>query len=179
MLFPRKTKPEACASREATRYVIQGCAVVEISGQNYLGATDGYCASLIPVELEAGDHPDGVYPAAAFAAARKAATKHAPRAQVAVNGAAVVRSSAGEQTFARIETRFPDIASVMPEGAPQCRIILDAKRLATIAAALGTDDVELSIYDGYGPIGVRPFRDGSTDYDGGRAAIMPSRHRRS
>lgn len=188
MRFDHLKNPAACAAKESSRYAINGVAVLLHQSRPYLCATDGRMVSAIPCELAADDKPHGVYPAAAFSEYRKRARKL--WAEMDVNGTARVRSPEGVAEFPAEDSRFPDAFEVIPKAAPKAhRITIDARRLAMLADAFGTDAVTLHLaMDGDGiddglPIRVEPCYLGDAknsrgkriraEIDGAMGAIMP------
>ena len=146
MRFDKSKDPGAVASKDPSRYAIQGVAVVERDGGTFLAATDGRALTLVRAFLDEGDTPAGVYPVAAFAAARKAARRK-PDATVGLNGAAAVDADGSHAEFAKIDGTFPDLAHVVPTGKPERVLRLDAEYLARIQRALGADGVEVRMHD--------------------------------
>ena len=145
MRFDHLKNPAACAAKESSRYAINGAAIVKLGDRHYIAATDGHCLTCIPCELEEGDHPDGVYPPAAFDAYRKAC--RTGKASLAVNGKAELRTMDGQSSaWPAAELRFPDVGGVitgkMPKGQ---RITINAKLLAKMADAFGTEAVTLHL----------------------------------
>lgn len=177
MKFDRHKDPAAMAAKSATRYAIQGVAVVQRDGGAFLAATDGRALSLVRAQLDDGDTPDGVYPVAAFAAARKAARKR-PEAAVALNGCARVEGDGAATEFAKVDGTFPDVNGygVIPAGKPQRVLRLDAEYLARLQKALGADGVAIELHDDDRdrmPMVIRPiYTDGGTD-DGSFGVLMP------
>ena len=175
MKFDRHKDPCAVAAKDASRYAIQGVAVVQRDGGAYLCATDGHALSLVRAQLDDGDTPDGVYPVAAFAAARKAARKR-PDATVQLNGSARVEADGATTEFAKVPGTFPQLDGVVPTGTPMRVLRLNAELLAKLQKALGADGVAIEIRDDERdrlPLVIRPiYTDGGTD-DGSYGVLMP------
>jgi DNA polymerase III sliding clamp (beta) subunit (PCNA family) len=171
--------PAACAAKEANRYAIIGVSTVKRGEDTYLAATDGHMLSMIRCQPEEGDNtPGGIYPPAAFAAARKAARKGAD-ASLRLNGSAIVRTADSTAEFPAIDMRFPDVLGVIPSGVPSRVLYLDASKLATIQKALGADAVEVEMRDVPDhpndtlPLVIRPiYTDGGCS-DRSFAVLMP------
>lgn len=177
MKFDRHKDPAAMAAKSASRYAIQGVAVVQRDGGAFLTATDGRALSLIRAQIDDDDTPDGVYPVAAFAAARKAAKKR-PDAALRLNGSARVEADGAATEFAKVDGSFPDVNGygVVPTGKPDRTLRLDAECLARLQKALGADGVAIEMRDDDRdrmPLVIRPiYTDGGTD-DGSFGVLMP------
>lgn len=175
MRFDKSKDPAAVAAKDAGRYAIQGVAVVGRDGGTFLAATDGRALTLVRASLDEGDNPDGMYPVAAFAAARKAA-KRKSDAALSLNGTARVEGDGAATEFAKVAGTFPDLDGVVPTGAPERVLWLDAALLARIQKALGANGVAIEMRDDGRdrlPLVVRPvYTDGGTD-DGSFGVLMP------
>lgn len=175
MRFDRHKDPGAVAAKESSRYAIQGVAVVQRNGGAFLAATNGHALSLVRAQLDDTDTPDGVYPVAAFAAARKAAKKR-PDAAVALNGCARVEADGAATEFAKVPGTFPALDGVVPTGAPVRVLRLNAELLARLQKAFGAGGVAIELHDDERdrvPFVVRPiYTDGGID-DGSYGALMP------
>lgn len=140
------------ASKEATRYAIQGVQVEPIGdGRGMAVATDGRILAAAPIEYgEADTQATCVVPLAAFATMEKERSNG-----MHLNGKATVRTSTGEQSFNLLEVRFPAWREVMPSVSEQARgfkVCFDADKLKQLADALTTKKgqriVELTIIPG-------------------------------
>ena len=175
MRFDKHKDPGALAAKEATRYAIQGVAVVHRDGGAFLAATNGRALTLIRATLDDTDKPDGVYPVAAFAAARKA-SKRKPDATVGLNGSAAVEAEGARTEYAKVDGTFPDLQGVVPTGEPERVLRLNADYLARIQKALGANAVEIRMHDDNRdrmPLVIVPiYTDGGTD-DGSFGVLMP------
>ena len=146
MRFDKHKDPAAMAAKEASRYAIQGVAVVHRDGGAFLAATDGKALTLVRATLDDTDTPNGVYPVAAFAAARKA-SKRKPDATVGLNGTAAVEADGARTEYAKVDGTFPELAGVIPTGKPERVLRLNADYLARIQKALGANAVEIRMHD--------------------------------
>lgn len=181
MKFPAKCKPEACAAKEETLYVgyaINGVGVIVENGVTYLAATDGRCATMIRAEAEETDKgcADSIYPAAAFAAARKAAGNKAQECQLALNGTARVAAGGVTTEYAKVEGRFPDVLACTPKGKPIATVAIHADLLAKIQAGFGSDGVLLELFGERMPLKVHPVTIGTRyteDKSGTFGILMP------
>jgi hypothetical protein len=112
MRFDKSKDPAACVAKDATRYAVQGVAVVERGDATFLAATDGRCLTLVRAYPEDGDDMPSIlgngriYPPAAFAAARKAA-KRKSEATLTLNGAAYVQADGASTEYARVDGDVP------------------------------------------------------------------------
>ena len=178
MRYQKTARPEACVSKEVTRYSPNGVGVVEHGGNVYLAATDGRCATMVRAYPDDGDHgyAGQVYPAAAFVAARKATTRHATESTVRLNGSAVVKTGESTAEFARVEAVFPDVVACIPKNNVS-RITINAELLAKMQEAFGSGAVTLDIGDECTPILVRPVVLEKGGYvptaDGSQGVLMP------
>jgi DNA polymerase III sliding clamp (beta) subunit (PCNA family) len=173
--FDKLKDPAALAAKDPSRYAIQGVAVVHRDGGAFLAATDGRALTLVRATLDDTDTPNGVYPVAAFAAARKGATRK-PDATVSLNGTARVETDGAATDFAKVDGTFPDLQGVVPTGEPERVLRLNADYLARIQRALGADAVEIRMHDDNRdrlPLVIVPiYTDGGTD-DGSFGVLMP------
>ncbi len=178
MRFDKTKDPAALADKEPCRVrrsAMNGVAVVERDGGTFLAATDGRALTLIRCTMDDGDNARGVYPLAAFAAARKAARRKA-EACVVLNGAAYVDSDGAHTEFAKVDGTFPDVGSVVPTGEPVRTLRLDADYLARIQKALGADGVEIRMHgddDDALPLTIVPIYLHGGQADGSLGVLMP------
>ena len=178
MKFDRQKDPAAVAAKESTRYAIQGVAVVERQGGIYLAATDGRALTLVRARPDDGDDMgqmhQRIYPAVAFAAARKAARRQ-PDASLTLNGAAFVDGADGSHSeFPRVDGTFPDVADILPKGVPATTVCLDAEYLARIQRALGANGVEVRVHGNGVPLTIVPlYLNGEGTDDGSIGVLMP------
>lgn len=185
MKLPKNCKIEACASKEATRYVLtEPYLDIDAERQGKIVATDGMTMVVLPVELDDHDAEGWVSPDA-LKAARKVAGK-LDTVSLTVNGKAEIpggltmprtaieygefpnwrqiQGSAEESLDFRRSGAGPVIDAareagiVDPENKVRgvTKIAFNAKLLSNIAAALGTDGVVLEITDELGVITVKP-----------------------
>lgn len=189
MKFDKAKDPAACAAKEATRYAVQGVAIVEKGDATFLAATDGRCLSLVRCYPEDGDDMPAIlgqgriYPPAAFAAARKGAKRKAD-ARLTLNGAAWVQTDGASTEYARVDGTFPDALAVVPKGKAVQTLCLNAEYLARMQKALGANGVAIEIHeltptgevDPAFPVTVRPlYMDGPGTEDGSFGILMPIR----
>lgn len=178
MKFDRLKDPAAAAAKESTRYSIQGVAVVERNGGIYLAATDGHALTLVRAYPDDGDDMgqmhQRIYPAPAFAAARKAA-KRRPDAALTLNGAAYVDGADGSHSeFPKVDGTFPDVAQILPRSEPVAVVCLDAEYLARIQRALGASGVEIRDHGKGMPLTIVPiYLNGDGTDDGSIGLLMP------
>jgi DNA polymerase III sliding clamp (beta) subunit (PCNA family) len=176
MRFDKHKDPGALAAKEATRYAVHGVAVVHRDGGTFLAATDGRALTFIRAALDDTDKPDGVYPVAAFAAARKGA-KRKPDATVGLNGSAAVEADGARTEYAKVDGTFPDLAGVVPTNAPERVLRLNADYLARIQKALGANAVEIRMHDDNRdrlPLTIVPiYSEGPGTDDGSFGVLMP------
>lgn len=151
MKFDKAKDPAACAAKEETRYAVHGVAIVRKGDETYLAATDGRSLSMVRAFPDDGDDKPadmavgGVYPPAAFAAARKAC-KRAPEASLSLNGAARVTADGAVSEYAKLANVFPDVLGVVPKAKPVHVLRLNAEYLARLQKALGGNAVEIQIH---------------------------------
>jgi hypothetical protein len=176
MKFDKHKDPAALAAKDPSRYAIQGAAIVERDGGTFVAATDGRALTLIRATLDDTDTPSGVYPVAAFAAARKAA-KRKPEATVGLNGSARVEADGAATEFAKVDGTFPDLQGVVPTGEPERVLRLNAEYLARIQKALGANAVEIRMHDDNRdrmPLVIVPiYSEGPGTDDGSFGVLMP------
>ncbi len=179
MRFDKAKDPAAVApsAKDAGRYAIAGVAVVTRQGQTFLAATDGRALTFVRCHADDGEAPSGVYPSAAFAAARKAARRK-PDATVTLNGAACVDADGTRTEFAKVDGRFPEVADIVPVSEPVHVVRLNAEFLARIQRALGANGVEIRVHDAdtsHGvPLTILPiYTDGPGVPDGSLGVLMP------
>ena len=175
MRFDKHKDPGALAAKDPSRYAIQGVAVVHRDGGAFLAATDGRALTLIRATLDDNDKPDGVYPVAAFAAARKA-SKRKPDATVGLNGSAAVEADGSRTEYAKVDGTFPDLQGVVPTGEPERVLRLNADYLARIQRALGADGVEIRMHDDNRdrmPLVIVPIYTQGGTADGSFGVLMP------
>ena len=179
MRFDRAKDPAAAASKEGTRYAINGVAVVEREGHFFLAATDGRSLTLVRAypddrdDTYAGTSNARVYPVAAFAAARKAGKRKA-EAALMLNGAAHVNSDGAHTEFAILDRAFPDVVNVIPKGEPVATVKLNAEYLARLQEALGANGVEVRLHGAGLPLTIVPvYTDAPGQDDGSIAMLMP------
>lgn len=162
MKFDRRKNPVACVAKEASRYAVQGAAVVKHGDKHYIAATDGRCLSMVACDLE-GDEPKSSYPAAAFVAARKVKGPFA----LELNGSAKLRTMEGTTTeFQALESRFPDVLGVVPKtNQNDPSICLSVDLLRQLSDAFGFHAVRLTFQrdpkgnlDASMPVRVDPLR---------------------
>jgi hypothetical protein len=172
--FDKHKAPGALAAKAPSRYAIHnGVTIVEHDGGTFIAATDGRALTLIRATLDDTDTPNGVYPVAAFAAARKAAN-HMPKATVGLNGSARVEADGAATEFAKVDGRFPDVLSVVPTGEPKQVLRLHGDRLARIQKALGANAVEIHIHGRDMPWVIVPiYTEGPGTDDGSFGVLSP------
>ena len=189
MKFDKAKDPAACAAKEATRYAVQGIAIVQKGDATFLAATDGRSLSLVRAYPEDGDDMPAIlgqgriYPPAAFAAARKAC-KRRPDASLTLNGAAWVQGDGASTEFARVDGTFPDVFEAIPKTKPVQTLYVNAEYLARLQKAMGANGVAIEVHalDSAGqvdpcmPFTVRPlYMDGPGVDDGSFGLVMPIR----
>jgi hypothetical protein len=188
MRFDKNKDPAACAAKNASRYAVQGVAIVEQGDRTFLAATDGRCLTMVRAYAEDGDDASSatgrIYPVAAFAAARKAAKRKAD-ASLTLNGAAFVQADGVRTEFARIDGTFPDALGIVPKTPAVGVLRIDAELLARIQKAMGAGAVEIRVHameangcevDCSVPITVVPlYFAGNGSDDGSRGYLMPVR----
>ncbi|HEX5051048.1 MAG TPA: hypothetical protein VFZ65_04690 [Planctomycetota bacterium] len=184
MKFDKRRDPAACAAKDASRYAVTGVAVVTQGDHTFLAATDGKCLTLVRAHSEEGDDVGGIYPVAAFAAARKAA-KRKDDATLALNGAASIEADGVRTEFAKVDGTFPDVWSIVPKAPTVGVLRIDAELLARIQKAMGASAVEIRVHamaangcevDPSLPLTIAPAATkGTVDDDGSRGFLMPIR----
>jgi hypothetical protein len=175
MRFDRAKDPAAVAPRlgGSDRYRNAGAALVKRGECEFLAATDGRALTFVRAYPDDDDTPDGVYPSAAFTAARKAGYKKAD-ASLTLNGSAHVAADGAVTEFTKVEGLFPDVNAVVPTGAYRS-ISVNAEYLAKVQKALGADAIEVQVYDEAGkvPLVIKPiYLHGGRD-DGSFGVVMP------
>lgn len=144
--FDKAKDPSRCTG-SGDRYSIDGCSVVEHRGKHYIAATDGKMLSMVACEVEAYDHPGGVYPSQAFATARKQSVGQL--AKIALNGKATVQAGGATQEWSPMDDRFPDVCAVVNDAQKDAvktvTVSLNADLLADLQKALGAGAVTLRI----------------------------------
>ncbi len=178
MRFDKTKDPAALADKEpcrVRRLAMNGVAVVERDGGTFLAATDGRALTLVRCTMDDGDNARGVYPGAAFTAARKSARRKT-EARVVLNGAAYVDADGAHTEFAKVDGTFPDVAGIVPKGEPEHVLRVDAAYLARMQKALGADGVEIRDHGDGRPLAIVPIYlaggSGGTD-DGSLGVLMP------
>lgn len=190
MKFDKSKDPAACAAKDATRYAIQGVAIIQKGdGATFLAATDGRMLSMVRAYPEDGDDMPSIlgngriYPPAAFVAARKAAKRKAD-AELTLNGSAFVQGDGATTEYARVDGTFPDAIEVIPKGEGVQTLRINADCLARLQRALGANGVEIHVHaltpagqlDPSMPLTVRPiYTDGPGTDDGSFGILMPIR----
>lgn len=151
MRFPKQCK----IHKAAGRYAMNGLKLERLRGGKgaLLIATDGRMLAVLPVEDADADSP-GILPAEVVKEACKG--KRSEPANVVSNG-----SSAGAFEARPIEGEFPRWRQVLPEGEPEHELVFNPGQLATLAEALGTELVRLSVYGQCKPALVRPVGSGA------------------
>ena len=126
-------------------------------------ATDGYCAVILPVEVEDGDH-SGLLSIESVKAIRK------NKGQAACNGSVACKDAS--YTRPTSDTSFPSVSDAVPREPREGEVLvcLDAALLKKVADALGNAVVCLAIVPGT----MEPIRI-STSRGEGYAALMPCR----
>src|SRR5262245_15197890 len=174
--FDKNKDPAAMAARDPSRYAIQGVAVVHRDGGTFLAATDGRALSLVRAYPDDTDQPDGVYPVAAFAAARKASTRK-PDPVAGLNGTAPVEADGAATEFAKVAGTFPDLIGVVPTNKPERVLRINAEYLARLQKAFGANAVEVRMHDDDRdrlPLTIVPiYSDGPGRDDGSFGLLMP------
>ena len=187
--FDKSRKPTECCSNEATRYAIQGPALVTHNGSDYLAATDGRVLSMVTAQVEgdvAGNLTGGGNAVAMARETIKEAGKGGSKGRAIVR-VAEGKATAGEMTMPLVETKFPDGDGVLHDRskADEVRITLNASLLAKLAKGLGAEAVTLHVkateraldgvtIDAGGPIFVEVATvKGNGSTDGSFGAIMP------
>jgi DNA polymerase III sliding clamp (beta) subunit (PCNA family) len=175
MRFDKHKDPGALAAKAGTRYAINGVAIVQRDGGTYIAATDGRALTLVRAYTDEGDAPHGIYPVAAFTAARKAARRRAD-ATLAINGSARIEADGAATDYAKVDGTFPDLAGVVPTSKPERVLRLDAEYLARIQRALGADGVEIRMHDDDRdrmPLTIVPIYTTGGVNDGSFGVLMP------
>lgn len=144
--FDKHKDPSRCTG-SGDRYSIDGCQVVEHRGKHYIASTDGRMLCMVACEVEAYDHPGGVYPSQAFATARKQSV--GKLAKIALNGKATVQAGGAMQEWSPMDDRFPDVCAVVngaqKEAGKVVTVSLNAELLADLQKAIGAGAVTLRI----------------------------------
>lgn len=175
MKLHRNGKPWLCAAKEAGRYGTEHPFLITLrDGTRAIAATDGRRLVLLPVECEEGD-VDGVVTRDALAAAVKAVPNGGRAPEVRCNGGLEVLFG---PTFPRPELdgrSFPDVESVVPMGEPEYRITFNARYLAEVAQAMGTDSVTVELHGADAPMIVLPDPgvNDAKPVPGARGLLMP------
>lgn len=148
----KRHKIEKAASEDEMRPAI---AVVYLDVENErLVATNSYVLATVPVEIEEGDVSGNISLDTIAEARRRQPRKQ--EAAVTANGEAAVSFKGGTATFERPDTTFPTWETLMEkQGAPIVRFGISASQLSALAAALGTDGVEIEVYSPMKGIHVR------------------------
>jgi DNA polymerase III sliding clamp (beta) subunit (PCNA family) len=145
MLMDRNLKPELCASRDETR---EHLTVLHLNVERReLAATDGHRMVVVPIEPEQGD-VTGPITVAALAAARKHDPKNA-HVRVFANGKLETGWNGNGPTFKRPQgLKFPPYTKFLEPPAAEYHFTLgiNARYLTQAAAALGTEDITLTVY---------------------------------
>ena len=119
-----------------------------------LVATDGRMLTVLGVELEENDTaPDGaLIPREAIAEGAKRGAK----VELSTEGVKIWTKAGGQLFFPLPKAAdygpFPRFEQVIPEDRSTVTVTLDAKRLAQLAASLGTDFLRVTITDDRSPI---------------------------
>lgn len=166
------------AAGERSRYAID--SVQFEGGEDSTGclvATNGKIVAVVPVTDCAGESagllPIGIFPEACKGKKTQPARIIALDDAVACNGTSMKRDpDAG---------RFPDWRNAIPKDPGENRLCIDVKQLVKLAAALGSDEIELRWSDpvknsrgklDWTPLTARPIN-GVVITDGPYGAIMP------
>ena len=136
----------------------------KVTREGWLEATDSYVLAQVPVELD-DDDTEGMIPVEALVEARTTPTR-----ELAVDGEIRIQGYGKLTTFPRPEMgKFPDTERLFStEDSPVASVGLNAKFLAKLAEALGTDTVRLDIMAPRKAIRVTP-----ASGNGGRGLLMP------
>ncbi len=150
-------KPELIASKQKHREAItEPWLEIDEKGSRII-ATNGFSLVVIPCETTPEDHPGRVSGDVLKVARKKAGRDKI--ASVALNGVAKFNE---EETAKRSNVDpglvIPPWRAVVPNNDPEkvLRVGINAKQLADLAEAMGTDCVALEIVDGKTCIIVRP-----------------------
>jgi len=183
MRFDNYKDPAAAASRDESPYARNGVALVQRGAAEFLASTDGRMLLLVRAYRDEADTPVGIYPVEAFNAARKGAGRHATEAGLTLNGSAKVLGQKGVvMEFPMVDGKFPDVAAVVPKGAVEQRLGIDAELLAKIQKGLGASAVRIEIHgldngdiNSSLPLTIRPiYGDGASGVeDGSFGLLMP------
>lgn len=130
---------------------------------NVLVATDSYALAVVPVDISLTDTA-GPIPILALEAARKKSKDHI--ADIACDGTVDVPDARAKYDRPSVDGDdghgFPDWQTIVArDGTPRVTIGVNARILLNLAQALGTEQVELAVYEQNERISVRPIgRDG-------------------
>lgn len=173
--LPKSCKPEEVAAKEGSRYAITDPWFDQ--GMKAVCATDGRMVVIIPVESDGEE--TGALPREALKAFRKAVPRGVEDMAITADNGTVSCHGITMPREAGEGRRYPEVGGVVPAKAepPKARegvetitsICLDAKLLAKLAKAMGSDTVRLQITDSGAAIRVDPIEVGYGSY----GAIMP------
>lgn len=177
MLMDRNLKPELCAGKDETRAHL---TMLHLNVQRReLAATDGHRMVVVPVDIEEGD-VTGPITVEALEAARKY-DKKTPQVRVFANGSLQVGWDDKGPTFRRPsgkDLKFPPYTKLMgpPKAEHHFVLGISARYLTQAAAALGTEDITLTVYfdqrDGWADLHPVFVRDNSLTPKG-ECIVMP------
>lgn len=165
MKFPTNSKPELCISKDKHRGSLSEPYLDTESDIPMLVTTDGHRMTAIPVEADKAEH--GWINPNAVKAARKLAKK-SEKAGISCNGTLTVtdgtqfpRSTDQSTGF----SRFPNWRQIIPakDRPINFRVAFNAKFLAEIAEALGSDEVILEFESNTTAIKINPYSASAND----------------
>lgn len=146
MKIPKDCKMELCASRDAARsQSIHNIHVERLEdGTGRAVATNGRMLVIVPVEFEEGDEPGYLTPEA-LKAGRK--LKCGPDMSIKANGDLKLANGVCFPRPRVNDLPYPNYRQVIPTSEPTFRVAFNARMLADLAEAMGTEVVTLEFVD--------------------------------
>ena len=142
MNIENKYKIEEAASKDPTRYILQGVHVANVNGSAKAVATDGKILAMVPVEVEPEDTVGVTARAETFKRARKAYKKQ-KISFIKLNGKATVRELDGEVSFDYVDGNYPNFSQVIPKPTEKTfKLSFDVNNLVRLWKALGGEDAK-------------------------------------
>lgn len=142
MNIENKYKIEEAASKDPTRYILQGVHVANVNGSAKAVATDGRILAMVPVEIEPEDTVGVTARAETFKRARKAYKKQ-KISFIKLNGKATVRELDGEVSFDYVDGNYPNFSQVIPKPTEKTfKLSFDVNNLVRLWKALGGEDAK-------------------------------------
>tara|TARA_R110000851_G_scaffold120002_2_gene248111 strand:- start:1537 stop:2229 length:693 start_codon:yes stop_codon:yes gene_type:complete len=177
MKFPKRFKIHRTAGKPGVRMSLDQVHLFKRKGRpDELVASDGRCLAIVPVSDSKADKAGPI----TVAAMKKAlAPPNKDDAQIEADGQTLsvkVKDAKVSFQVEPIERPMPDPDKVAPKGPVLFRAAINAKLLAQVAEAIGTEGpVILEFYDHEGPIGVKalPIVGDPDDSPYGRGLLMP------